>query len=186
MRVDLDLGGLAELRTTAEDEARLKIANCRQDLAKSPDDALSCNNLAWAYLTVPEALRDLTAVLALAEKAVRLEPKNATYVNTLGLAYYRAGRLRAAEATLRPNLRSQENWALCFDLYILSMSCQRLGEAERARDYFTWAVRWPRSEDDLSAGQLRELQAFRAEAEAVLGIEAVPAPRGKQQSPKLK
>jgi eukaryotic-like serine/threonine-protein kinase len=179
LRVSLDLGELAELRTTAEDEARLKIANCRQDLAKSPDDAQRCNSLAWAYLTVPEPLRDLTAALGLAEKAVRLEPKNAIYINTLGLAYYRAGRLRAAEATLRPNLRNQGNRTLAFDLYILSMTCQRLGDVDRARDYFTWAVRWPQSAADLTAGQLSELQAFRGEAEAVLGIEVVPAPRGK-------
>ena len=54
LRVDLDLGELAEPRMTSEDEARLNIANRRQDFAKNPDDALSCNNLAWAYLTVPK------------------------------------------------------------------------------------------------------------------------------------
>ena len=91
------------------------------------------NSLAWLYLTAPEALRDAKAALPLAEKAVRLKPGKAMYRNTLGVAYYRAGRYREAVETLRPNLDKQEEWALAFDLYFLAMSHHRLGETARAR-----------------------------------------------------
>ena len=64
------------------------------------------------------------------------------YRNTLGVAYYRAGRYREAVDVLRPNLESQDDRSLAFDLYFLAMSHHCLGEAARARDYFDWAVRW--------------------------------------------
>jgi len=61
---------------------------------------------------------------------------------------------------------------LAFDLYVLALSHHRLGEAARARDYYDLAVRWTLAQRGLSAGQLDELAAFRAEAEELLGIES--------------
>ena len=69
------------------------------------------------------------------------------YANTLGVAYYRAGRYREAVEILRPNLERQEDWGLAFDLYFLAMSHHQLGETARARDYYDWAVRWPRTHE---------------------------------------
>jgi tetratricopeptide (TPR) repeat protein len=143
----------------------------RLAIEADPDNPKACNGLAWAYLTAPEALRDVKAALPLAEKAVRLSAGSAVYRNTLGVAYYRAGRYREAVEMLRPNLDSQEDWALASDLYFLAMSHHRLGETARARDYYDWAVRWTRAQRGLSAGQLEELTGFRAEAEELLGIE---------------
>ena len=111
--------------------------------------------------------------MPLAEKALRLEETNAVYRNTLGVAYYRAGRYREAVETLRPNLQSQQDWALAFDLYFLAMSHQRLGETAWARDYYDLAVRLTRTQPGLSAGNLEELTVFRAEAEELLKQEAV-------------
>jgi len=104
----------------------------------------------------------------LAEKAVSLAPENAIYRNTLGLAYYRVDRCREAVDTLRPKLASQEDWCLAFDLYFLAMSYQRLGETERAKDYYDWAVRWTGTQTKMSPAHLEELQSFRAEAERVM------------------
>src|SRR5262245_4164803 len=95
---------------------------------------------------------------------------NAVYRNTLGVAYYRAGRYREAVTTLRPNLEGQGDAGLASDLYFLAMSHHRLGEAERARDYYDWAVRWARAQRGLSAGRLEELAMFRAEAAELLGV----------------
>ena len=122
-------------------------------------------------LVGPEALRDVKAALPLAEKAVRLAPGKALYGNTLGVAYYRAGRYREAVEVLRPNLDGQADWALAFDLYFLAMSHHRLGETARARDYFDWAVRWTQAQRGLSASHLEELTRFRAEAAELLRIE---------------
>ena len=169
-KVEVLLGHLAKPGLTPEQRARQALARCRLAFEANPDDAKTCNNLAWVYVTGPEGLRDVNAALPLGEKAVRLEPGNAVYRSTLGVAYYRAARYREAADALRPNLENQENWALAFDLYFLAMSHHRLGEATRARDYYDWAVRWPRTHPKLSPGHHEELDRFRAEAADLLGI----------------
>jgi serine/threonine protein kinase/WD40 repeat protein len=170
LKLEILPGDLIKLALTHEEKARQAIARLRRQVAANPNSAGACNDLAWTYLTAPGALRDAKAALPLAEKAVRLDPGNANYRNTLGLAYYRAGRYREAVDTLRPNLKSQEDAGLAYDLYFLAMSCHRLGEAARARDYYDWAVRWTGAQRGFSATDLEELAAFRAEAEQVLGI----------------
>jgi eukaryotic-like serine/threonine-protein kinase len=172
VKVEVLLGDLAKPELTREQEVRQAIEQYRRRADAKPDDAEADNCLAWLYLTAPEALRDTKAALPLAEKAVRLNPGNANYRNTLGVAYYRAGRYREAVDTLRPNLDKQEEWGLAFDLYFLAMSYHRLGETARARDFYDWAVRWPRSDPRLKPGHLKELDMFRAEAAELLGIEA--------------
>jgi tetratricopeptide (TPR) repeat protein len=166
--VEVDLGDLAAPKPEAQ--ARQTITHYRQELEGKPDDPLACNNLAWAYLTAPAALRDAKSALPLAEKAVALARGNGVYRNTLGLAYYRLGRYREAVDTLRPNLRGQEDGCLAFDLYILAMSHHRLGEAATARVYYDWADRRAQIPKELPPQQLQELSAFRAEAAELLGV----------------
>src|SRR5262249_50097549 len=103
LQVRVLLGDPAQLDASREQKARQLIENDRGAVKANPDCAVSCNNLAWAYLTAPEALRDVKAALPLAEKAVRLEPGNGVVGNTLGLAYYRVGRYRDAVDVLRSN-----------------------------------------------------------------------------------
>jgi serine/threonine protein kinase/WD40 repeat protein len=162
-------GDLAKATLSPEQKARQAIEQYRPDVEANPNNAKACNGLAWAYLMAPEPLRDVKAALPLAEKAARLAPKDAEIRNTLGLAYYRAGKHREAIDTLRPRLASQEDWCLAFDLYILAMSHQRLGEAARAQDYYEWAVRWTKTQPGLAAEHVEELALFRAEVEALLG-----------------
>jgi tetratricopeptide (TPR) repeat protein len=131
---------------------------------------MNCNNLAWVYLTAPEALRDVKAALPLAEKAARIVPGKAVYDNTLGVAYYRAGQYEKAIDILRPNLDRQENRAVAYDLFFLAMSHHRLGETARARDYYDRAVRWIGAQGRLSAEEEHDLKLFRAEADEVLAI----------------
>jgi serine/threonine protein kinase/WD40 repeat protein len=180
LRVEVVLGDLAKPSVSAQETARRAIEHYRRVLARSPDDAVACNALAWAYLVAPGPLRDVKAALPLAQKAVLLARNNPDHRNTLGVAYYRAGRHREAVAVLRPNLRVQGDAGLAHDLYFLAMSYQRLGEPERARDYLAWAVRWSQAQKGLTPGQQEELSAFRAEAEAVLGVNAPPAKKGKE------
>ncbi|MCI0459717.1 MAG: hypothetical protein L0Z62_22430, partial [Gemmataceae bacterium] len=170
-KVEVLAGDLAKPALTREQRARQAIEQYRPLVQANPDCAKACNNLAWAYLTAPEALRDVKAALPLAENAVRLAAGNAHYRNTLGVAYYRAGRYRQAVEILRPNLERQEDAALAFDLYFLAMSHHQLGETARARDYYDWATRWTRAQRGLSPSHLEELTTFRSEAEELLGIE---------------
>jgi hypothetical protein len=153
-----------------EQKARQDIETYRRALDAKPDSAKHCNNLAWAYLTAPLALRDVKAALPLAELAVRLEPANAVCGNTLGVACYRAGQYHKAIGVLRPNLDRQEDRALAFDLFFLAMSHHQLGETARARDYYDWAIRWMGPQRRLSAECDEDLKLFRAEAEEVLRI----------------
>jgi tetratricopeptide (TPR) repeat protein len=164
-------GDLAGLAPTFEPRARQAIERWRREVAADPDSANACNNLAWAYLMAPGSLRDAEAALPLAENAMRLESGSAYFRNTLGVAYYRAGRYREAVEVLRPNLQGQWDRALAYDLYVLAMSHHRLGETARARDCYDLAVRWARAQLGLDTVVLEELAAFRAEAEELLGIE---------------
>jgi WD40 repeat protein len=156
---------------TREQKAQEAIERARREVKANPNAAGPCNELAWAYLAAPEALRNVEAALPLAEKAVRLTSRNALYRNTLGVAYYRAGRYREAVDVLRPNVENQEDRALAYDLYFLAMSHYRLGETARARDYYDWAVRWISLLPDLNPMHLEELTSLRAEAGELLGID---------------
>jgi WD40 repeat protein len=174
LTVTVDLGEPAKPKPTPEEHVRQDLERFRRVVTANPNDATVYNKLAWAYAAAPEPLRDLNEALRLAQKAVQLEPKNPVCRNTLGVVYYRAGEYRRAADTLRANLTGPDDRYLAFDLYFLAMSHQRLGEAERAREYFDWAVRWSRARTDLSPEQDKELSAFRAEAEAVLGKPPAP------------
>jgi tetratricopeptide (TPR) repeat protein len=183
VKIEVDPGHLAHPALTREQRARQEIDRCRREIEANPDSARACNNLAWVCLTAPEGLRDVAAAVPLAEKAVQLEPGNAVYGNTLGVARYRQGRYREAVEVLRPNLDKQEDKYLAFDLYFLAMSHHRLSETVRARDYYDWAVRWLGTQKGLSAGHLEELGLFHDEVSELLGVaakgdlEIAPPPR---------
>jgi hypothetical protein len=158
---------------TWEQRARWAIDQARRSFDRIPDSAPYaapyCNSLARAYLTAPEPLRDAAAGLRLAEKAVWLAPGEAAYRATLGVAYYRAGRYRDAAEVLRSNLARRADAALACDLYFLAMSHHRLGDADQARAYYDWALRWSAAQRNLTPDQREELSLFRAEAEELLG-----------------
>jgi tetratricopeptide (TPR) repeat protein len=156
------LGGARERRARAAIDRSLRAVEAK------PDGALECNGLAWAYLLAPRPLRDPAQGLAMAQKAVRLEPGNPLYRNTLGVAYYRVGRYREAVEALRVDLDGQDDRFLAWDLCFLAMSYHRLGDGDRAREYRSWALRWSRDQKGLSTDDLHELSAIREEMEATL------------------
>jgi tetratricopeptide (TPR) repeat protein len=166
VKIVLDTSESAEF--ALELEARHSIARHQQALAARPDNAGTCNSLAWIYATAPEKLRDSKECLALAQRAAALEPANALYRNTLGVAYYRAGRYSDAVQVLLANLEGQDDRFLPWDLYFLAMSFARLGNHDRAREYRNWALRWSRDQNRLDVENLRELSALRDEMEATL------------------
>jgi WD40 repeat protein len=134
------------------------------------ENARARNNLAWLYLTGPTELRDDAKALTLAEDAVRLEPYRAEWLNTLGVAYYRTGQWEKAISTLELGVDAQGGQAMAFDLFFLAMSHYRLGHRERARELYHQALSWWRQQD-LPAEWVKDLVAFRAEAEALLQLE---------------
>ena len=114
-------------------------------------------------------LRDWKAALPVAQKAVQLAPDPMNR-NTLGLAYYRAGRYREAVETLEPNLKDQVDWALTYDLYFLAMSHHQLGESALAREFYDLALRWSVAHHEALNPYVAELAAIQAEAAVLLGV----------------
>ena len=169
LRVRVELGDPDRLQRDREETARLRIEQKRRTIEANPKDPQACNDLAWTYLTAPEALRNWKAALPLAQRAVQLEP-GAMHRNTLGLAYYRAGRYREAVSTLEPNLKNQVDWALAFDLYFLAMSNHRLGESARAHQCHDLAIRWSEAHREALKPYVVDLAAIEAEAAELLGM----------------
>ena len=114
----------------------------------------------------------MAAALPLAEKAVRLAAGNANYRNTLGVAYYRAGRYREAVEVLRPNLERQEDRYLALRSLLPGHEPPPPGR-DRAgpRLLRLGGPLGPDATRASTAAQLEELTAFRAEAEELLGID---------------
>jgi WD40 repeat protein/tetratricopeptide (TPR) repeat protein len=155
------------------DRARLKqypeaAADLERSLAIDGNQAEVCNELAWLYATGPEAIRDPRKALPLAERAVKLPRGQATYHNTLGVAYYRNGRYRDAITELEASLKGGGGQSDGFDLYFLAMCHHQLGEMALAKECFGRAARWEEGRK-LPAAQKEELREFRAEAEKALG-----------------
>ena len=114
-------------------------------------------------------MRDPEQALVLARKAVALTPGTAIYLNTLGVAQYRAGQYAEAIATLEKSLAASKGESDAFDLFFLAMARHELGQFAQARADFDRAVRWRREHPNLAQpGWSEELDLFRAEAEEVL------------------
>jgi hypothetical protein len=100
---------------------------------------------------------------------VELAPKQAIYLNTLGVAQYRVGRYALAITTLDRSVAANRGQFAGFDHFFLAMAHHRLGHGVQARACYDRAARWLREQKNLPVEYASELAVFRAEAEAVLG-----------------
>ena len=130
--------------------------------------ALTCNNRAWVLATGPGSTRHPERALTLARRALELAPNEPIYLNTLGVAEYRAHRYTQATATLERSLAAGGGEDDAFDLFFLAMAHHRQGHRERARDCFDRAVLWRGQQTNLSEQYASELDSFRVEAERLL------------------
>jgi tetratricopeptide (TPR) repeat protein len=128
-----------------------------------------CNHLAWALVTAPGSTRDAQRALSLARRAVELAPTQGMYLNTLGVAQYRAGHYAEAITTLEKSLAAGKGAFDALDLFFLAMARYRLGEIARARADFARAAKWLHDHPNLTQpGLSEELDTFQAEAKALL------------------
>jgi WD40 repeat protein len=130
----------------------------------SPRFAAWTNALAWsrANILYPEPHHVRTAV-ALALHAVQSEPTRGDFWNTLGVAHYRAGNWKEAIAALEKSLKLQGDNS--FDWFFLAMVQWRIGEKEKAHQWYDRAVQWM----DKNQSSDTQLRRFRAEAAELLG-----------------
>jgi Flp pilus assembly protein TadD len=123
------------------------------------------NDFAWRLATAAGSTRDSQRALSLARRAVELAPKMPIFLNTLGVAQYRAGQYAEAIATLEKSLAAGKGESDGFDLFFLAMARHRLGQVAQARADFDRAVNWRRERPNLWN---EELNAFQAEAKTLL------------------
>jgi len=151
------------------------IADLEAAVARDPEQpvareslALCCKNRAWELATSPESTRDPQRALIMARRAIELSPGQAIYLNTLGVAQFRAGQYTEAITTLERSLAAGAGQADAYDLFFLAMAHPHLRHREEARGCYERAVHWLRERKSLAAEYSQELVAFRAEAQAVL------------------
>jgi tetratricopeptide (TPR) repeat protein len=151
-------------------------ADRKKALESAASDSRTLNNEAWRMLTGVGKERNPARALELAQRAVALSPEEQTYWNTLGVAQYRTGDFQSAVSTLERSLAQSQGQMDGFDLYFLAMAHQKLGQTQQAKACFDQAGRWLANHQSLPDNLLAELNAFRAEARACLGLQNPPRP----------
>jgi WD40 repeat protein/Tfp pilus assembly protein PilF len=162
---------LYELRAVSHEalgKADLARADREQAIKLGTKKPTALNNEAWRLVTGPAGQRDPARALELIRQAIKQEPDNATFLNTLGVVQYRNGQYKEAVAALEKSLSASKGQSDAFDLFFLAMCHAKLEDATKAKDCFDRAVKWVDGQKNLPAQHAEELKAFRAEAEAVL------------------
>jgi serine/threonine protein kinase/tetratricopeptide (TPR) repeat protein len=141
----------------------------RKARALIPDAGLELNNLAWRILTTPQLPQDGGFTVALAQRAVELEGNNGNFWDTLGVAYYRAGRWQdAIDALKTANELSQGRVA--YNTLFIAMAYWQLGQKELARDWYAAAQVFAQPHSDWVA----EAAALLGRPDAPSGLPAKP------------
>lgn len=165
-------GNLLEMRSQVHDRLghrELARADAERAASSVVGRARADNELAWRLATGPAATRDPERALALARRAVAAAPETAIYLNTLGVAQYRAGLFADAVTTLERSLAASKGQSDAFDLFFLAMARHRLGRVALARADFDRALEWRRTHANLrQPGWTEELDTFQAEARDLL------------------
>jgi serine/threonine protein kinase/Flp pilus assembly protein TadD len=172
-------GQLINVNSDSSDQAvrRDAMLNYGRALKLDPENAKANNNLAWSLVCVPgDPWFDPARGLALARKAVALQPNEWANLNTLGVAAYRAREWNTAKEVLQRSITFTGGAA--HDLFFLAMTSWQQGKVPEARILFDRAVAW--TEQNKPGDP--ELIQFRAEAAALLGLPCSKAKPEQQQN----
>jgi eukaryotic-like serine/threonine-protein kinase len=138
----------------------------RRGLKLAGDDPSLLNNLAWSLALQPDAPpRESAEAIELAKHALKVNPKEGAFWNTLGLAYLRAGQWPLATDAVNKSITMRPHGGDAADRFMLAMICWRRGNKEAALDWYVQAL------DRLASDRQPDgaLLALRAEAQQLLG-----------------
>jgi serine/threonine protein kinase/Flp pilus assembly protein TadD len=157
-----------ECQDAATESYRNAITCDRRTIELNPEDNWARNDLAWFLATCAYVqLREPAEAVKLAQKNVELAPMIGEFWKTLGVAHYSAGSCQETIAALEKAMELR-NGGDSNDWFVLAMACWRLGEQDKARQWFDKAVQWM----DKNRPNSRDLGRVRAEAAKLLKVEA--------------
>jgi WD40 repeat protein len=123
------------------DRAGYRAACARRLTLFGPDPEPDwANDAAWCFCLGPGAAVDPGAVVRLAEKAVKADPRDWNAINTLGAALLRAGRPADAVGRLEESLRLGGGQEDTFNELFLVLAHHQLGHAAEARRWLQAAA----------------------------------------------
>ena len=135
--------------------------------------AQALNNLAWMLATCEEpSLRNPAEAVSCARRAVKLDPDQGTYWNTLGVAYFRVQNWDAASEALYRSINLRGPGGDAFDWFFIAMIEAKRGDKQHARLWYDKAVAWFHDGHDFQG----ELFRFQVESAEALGLPRPPAP----------
>lgn len=110
-------------------------ASLRRVLAKDPNNATALNNLGYFLLERNERLSE---ALEMIQRAVRSNPNNTNFLDSLGWAYFKLGRLDEAERNLKEAAR-RDNLSATIQEHLGDLY-ERRGQREMARSAWQRAL----------------------------------------------
>lgn len=117
------------------------------------------NDRAWKIVSQPRLVQSAyVKALRVAQACVKAEPEDAAYVNTLGVAQYRAGQFEQAVNTLQRSealAQAKQESYVCNQLFI-GMAKYRLGDRNTAFELLNKIAQSDQNLDDEDAGFLLE------------------------------
>lgn len=144
---------------------RRQIDELRISLKTNPESASACDELAWIYATAPDELRDASTAIEFAEQAIALEANNATYQNTLAVAYARAGQHDKSVSAAPRQAVEEADFRTTLGGYALAVSQSKLGDSTNSKATYARALRRHKEQESkLNPFEAQELNNTRTEA----------------------
>jgi tetratricopeptide (TPR) repeat protein len=140
------------------------------DRFRMTTDPRIANDVAWWSVMAEGKEPNLSETVRLAELGVNGAPERgkADFLNTLGVALYRAGRFAEAVRRLEEGIQERKGVSLEADWVFLAVAHHRLGHHDEARRWLDrFRDRRPNLDPSAFWGEL-EIRLLRAEAEAVV------------------
>jgi eukaryotic-like serine/threonine-protein kinase len=176
--------GLMHWKNGKSEEARAAFERAMKlwrELTSSAGESESFYRFAWFLVMCPDVqLRDAGRALELARYALEKSPRNPTYLNALGGAYYRQADWPMCISSLRQAME-QRREGNAYDWFFLAMAQWQTGEKENARTSFQRGAEWM----EKNCPEKADLKLLRAEAEQLLGDSETEAAKTKVTSSEL-